>query len=103
MMTDVLVFYVPAENTADVINAVCKAGAGRVGDYEECAFITPGTGQFRPVRSANPAIGEVGELTTVKENRVEIVFPRDIREDVIEALVNTHPYEEPAFHIIRTS
>lgn len=101
MASDVLVFFVPADDTSDVIESVCAVGAGKVGDYVECAFIAPGIGQFRPVGDADPAIGEVGELTKVEENRVEIMFPREIRDRVLTALMDAHPYEEPVFHIIR--
>ena len=101
MATDILVFFVPVDDTEKVIEAVCRTGAGRVGEYEECAFVAPGTGQFRPVGDADPTIGEVGELTKVAENRVEITFPRDIKDEVVRALKDSHPYEEPGFHIIR--
>lgn len=101
MHLDVLVFFVPADDTARVIRAVCDAGAGRIGDYEECAFVSPGTGQFRPVGDADPTIGEVGELTFVTENRVEVTFPRNRKADVIDALISAHPYEEPGFHVVR--
>lgn len=102
MILDVLVFYVPVDDTATVIEAICRVGAGRVGNYEECAFVFSGTGQFRPVGDANPTVGNVGELTKVVENRVEVSFPREIKSDVINALRKAHPYEEPAFHVIRS-
>lgn len=101
MATDILVFFVPADGTEDVIEAVCAAGAGKIGDYDECAFVSPGIGQFRPLSGADPTIGSVGELEKVEENRVEITFPREIKADVICALKAAHPYEEPGFHIIR--
>lgn len=97
---DVLVFYVPIDQTDVVMAALFEAGAGRVGDYDMCAFVTEGSGQFRPRRGADPAIGVVGELTHVAENRVEITFPRVIRALVVLALRQAHPYEEPAFHVL---
>lgn len=101
MTSDILVFFVPVDDTEAVIEAVCRTGAGRLGDYTECAFVAPGTGQFRPVGDADPTIGAVGELEKVDENRVEITFPRELKADVIAALKEAHPYEEPGFHIIR--
>ena len=62
---DVLVFYVPVDDTERVLGAVLAAGAGEVGDYRDCAFVAPGTGQFRPVGGARPAIGTVGDLEKV--------------------------------------
>lgn len=97
---DVLVFYVPVPDTDAVLGALFAVGAGHIGDYDSCAFVAPGRGQFRPLTGADPAIGEVGELTFVEENRVELTFPRELREAVVAALRNSHPYEEPAFHVI---
>lgn len=97
---DVLVFYVPTAETDAVLGAVFAAGAGAIGDYRECAFVTTGMGQFRPLAGANPAIGEVGALERVAEHRVEVVLPRRLRRDVVTALMAAHPYEEPAFHVL---
>jgi hypothetical protein len=100
---DVLVLYVPRGATRAVLGALFAAGAGTVGDYEECAFVSPGRGQFRPVHGARPALGSVGELEHVEENRVEVVLPRRLRPDVVAALRAAHPYEEPAFHVLETA
>jgi hypothetical protein len=100
---DVLVFYVPTAETERVLGAVLAAGAGAVGDYRDCAFVTTGTGQFRPVAGADPAIGVVGELASVAESRVELVLDRALRGAVVAALHSAHPYEEPAFHILETA
>ncbi|RRD47987.1 hypothetical protein [Tessaracoccus sp. OH4464_COT-324] len=97
---DVLVSYVPQSDTALVLRALFEAGAGEIGAYRECAFITPGTGQFRPLAGANPTIGSVNELEYVAENRIEVTFPRRIRAQVVAALRAAHPYEEPAFHVV---
>jgi hypothetical protein len=98
---DVLVFYVPVAETQRVLGALFQAGAGSIGEYEHCAFVAPGTGQFRPIGTANPTIGTVGELEFVEENRVELTFPRSLRAKVVAALREGHPYEEPAFHVVR--
>ena len=100
---DVLVVYVPRESTDAVLAALFGAGAGRMGDYEECAFDAPGRGQFRPVRAASPTIGALGDLEYVDEDRVEVVLPRGRRSAVVAALRAAHPYEEPAFHILEAA
>ncbi len=97
---DVLVFYVPLEQTDEVLAALFEVGAGAIGDYRECAFVQPGMGQFRPVAGAHPTLGSVGEVEHVAENRVELTFPRTLRATVVRALRAAHPYEEPAFHIV---
>jgi hypothetical protein len=100
---DVLVFYSPVESTEGVLAAVHAAGAGAIGDYRECAFVAPGSGQFRPLAGATPTIGTVGELEHVAEDRVEVVLDRSLRSAVVAALRAAHPYEEPAFHVIETA
>lgn len=100
-LPDTLVFHVPIPDTDRVLDALFAAGAGRIGDYDSCAFVTSGRGQFRPLRGANPTLGKVGELEYVEENRVEVAFSQDIRSEVLEALRAAHPYEEPSFHVIR--
>lgn len=97
---EVLVCYVPVPDTEKLLTGLFSAGAGRVGDYDSCAFVTAGQGQFRPLTGANPTIGEVGTLEYVTENRVEVTFPAALRSDVLAALRASHPYEEPAFHVI---
>ena len=94
---DLLHVYVPAEARDALIAALAAAGAGRIGDYEECAYATSGTGQFRPLPGANPSTGTVGELTQVAEDRVEMVAPTGLRAQLTAALRAAHPYEEPAF------
>lgn len=98
---DVLVVYVPHDDTEGVLAGLFAVGAGAIGEYTECAFVVPGTGQFRPVGGADPTIGEVGQLEHVAEDRVELTFPRGLRETVVAALREVHPYEEPAFHVLR--
>ncbi len=100
---DVLVVYVPVGDTDAVLQALFDAGAGAVGDYRDCAFVTRGTGQFRPLEGANPTTGAVGELERVAENRVEVVLDRGLRADVVAALRAAHPYEEPAFHVVESA
>jgi hypothetical protein len=100
---DVLVVYVPVPDTERVLAALFEAGAGAIGDYRECAWVTEGTGQFRPVQGADPAVGTVGELEKVAENRIEVVLPRGRRRETVAALRRAHPYEEPAFHVIEAA
>jgi len=97
---DVLVFYVPVEQSDEVLSALFAVGAGSIGSYDSCAFVSGGTGQFRPLEGANPTIGSVGSVEKVDENRVELTFPRHLRPTVVETLREAHPYEEPAFHVV---
>jgi len=94
-----LVVFVPVDALDAVRDAVFAAGAGRIGDYERCSWYTEGTGTFRGLSGASPAVGEVGEEEHVPELRLETVFPGERRDEVVAALRRAHPYEEPAFDI----
>ena len=96
---DKLVTFVPLEAVDSVAEALCAAGAGRLGNYEHCTFVTTGEGTFRPLAGAEPAVGEVGQLSRVAEVRLEVVAPRHLRETMIAVLRAHHPYEEPAFDL----
>lgn len=94
-----LVVFVP-ETHADVVRkAMGKAGAGVIGNYSHCSFSIKGVGRFKPLRGAKPAIGEVGNLEEVKEERIETVCPEEKLDRVIAAIKKVHPYEEVAFDI----
>lgn len=97
---DKIVTFVPAEDAGPVVDALAAAGAGAIGHYDRCAFVTPGEGTFRPGLGANPAIGTVGDVEVVDERRIEMVLPRHRRETVVSALRAAHPYEEPAFDVL---
>jgi dinuclear metal center YbgI/SA1388 family protein len=98
--TDKLVTFVPVGAAADLRAALAAAGAGSIGDYTEASFSSTGTGRFRPQPGARPAIGRVGDLEEVAEERVECVLPRQLRPAVLAALRAAHPYEEPAFDVV---
>lgn len=90
---------VPEGSCEQVTEAMFRAGAGALGDYTDCLWSVVGTGQFLPAPGAAPAVGAVGELTRVDEERVETVAPRRRRNEVLAALRAAHPYEEPAFDV----
>lgn len=94
-----LCFYVPESHLETVKQAVFEAGAGRMGDYDSCCWQVLGTGQFRPLKGADPHIGTVGTLEQVEEYRVETLCSGDVVREVIKALREAHPYEEPAFDV----
>lgn len=97
---DKVTTYVPRQAADAVRAALGEAGAGSLGDYDSCSFSTPGEGRFRPLDGANPTIGEVGRPEVVEEVRVEAVLPRRARSAVVEALLASHPYEEPAYDVV---
>lgn len=94
-----LSFFVPVENTQNVLDALFSAGAGKIGAYSECSFRVEGTGTFKPHASADPHIGTSGRLEKVTENRVEVMFPVYLQGQVLAALKTSHPYEEVAYYL----
>ncbi len=103
---DKWVVFVPTDysrnphTAAAIRTAMFSAGAGQIGDYSQCSWSVAGTGQFLPHEGATPAIGAVGAVEQVAEDRIEMVAPAPRRAAVLAALRSAHPYEEPAFDII---
>jgi hypothetical protein len=91
-----LVVYVPEDHADKLREAMGKAGAGEIGNYEFCTFTTKGIGRFRPGEGSNPAIGGVGKLEEVAEDRIETVCTDEKLRGVLKAIKEAHPYEEPA-------
>jgi len=94
--------YVPESHLAAVKTAMFEAGAGRVGNYDCCAWQTRGEGQFRPLDGSSPFLGNQGQIETVIEHKLEMVCEEQCLEAVIAALKRAHPYEEVAYTVIRT-
>jgi dinuclear metal center YbgI/SA1388 family protein len=95
-----LVTFVPPEALDRVLDAVSAAGAGRIGEYERCAFRVAGTGTFRPLAGADPYSGQVGEVAEEDELRLEVELPRKRAGDVVRALTSAHPYDEVAYDLM---
>jgi hypothetical protein len=95
-----LVFYVPESHVEGVKSAIFKTGAGQQGNYEHCCWQTLGQGQFRPLKGSHPFMGQVGEVETAMEYRVELLCDAAYIEAAVKALKQAHPYEEPAFDVI---
>ena len=91
---------VPCENTEDIRNAVCKAGAGIIGEYEYCTTSVKSVGTFIPSNNANPYIGENNKLEIVEEDKLEFICDIEKAKYVISELRKVHPYEEPAIDIV---
>ncbi|MGB1747719.1 MAG: NGG1p interacting factor NIF3 [Pseudohongiellaceae bacterium] len=94
--------YVPESHLDAVKTAMFEAGAGRVGNYDCCAWQTRGEGQFRPLNGSTPFLGNQGQIETVIEYKLELVCEETCLKAVIAALKRAHPYEEVAYTAIRT-
>ena len=94
-----IVVFAPVTHADIVRKALGDAGAGEIGKYSHCSFSSRGVGRFRPLDGAKPAIGEVGNLEEVEEERIEVVCPASKAKEVINAMKKAHPYEEVALDI----
>lgn len=96
-----LAVFVPIDAMARLANAVFAAGAGNIGNYSHCGWSTEGTGTFKPLEGAKPAIGSKGKVEKVREMRLEAVVPAAKLDAVIAAMKKAHPYEMPAYDVYR--
>jgi dinuclear metal center YbgI/SA1388 family protein len=95
-----LAVFIPRGHEDEVRQAICKAGAGWVGNYDECTFQVGGTGTFRPLPGTHPFIGQIGALERAEESRLETVVPATRLRAVIGAMLAAHPYEEVAYDLL---
>lgn len=96
-----LIYFVPESHLESTKLAIFEAGAGGIGNYEQCAWQVLGMGQFKAVKGAKPYIGETDTLEQIPEWRVETIVTEDKASQVAQALKASHPYEEPAFEFIQ--
>ncbi len=96
-----LVVFIPVESANKVADAIFAAGAGAIGNYSHCGFSSQGQGSFLPLERARPAIGIKGTLEIVQEIRFETIVPAEKLTRVIAAMLKAHPYETPAYDIIK--
>lgn len=96
-----LCYFVPESHLEATKTALFQAGAGRIGDYDCCAWHCQGQGQFRPLQGSQPFLGQSGQLEKVSEYRVELVCEDAVIKAAVAALKRAHPYEEPAYDVVR--
>lgn len=94
-----IVVFAPVTHADKVRQALGEAGAGKIGNYSFASFSSKGIGRFKPETGANPAIGEVGKLEEVEEERIEVICKRSNLQKAIDAIKAVHPYEEIALDV----
>jgi len=94
-----IVVTIPEKDADKLLKVIGDAGAGKLGNYSYCSFSVKGMGRFLPLENANPAIGEIGTLEEVVEERIEITCEKDKMGKVVKVIKENHPYEEPAIDI----
>lgn len=94
-----IVAFVPESDLNQVSSALFAAGAGRIGNYDECSFRLAGIGTFRGNDQSQPTLGTKGQHEEVQEWRLEVVCPQAKLAAVLAALRQAHSYEEPAIDV----
>lgn len=94
-----LVTYTVPENAEKVRNAMFNAGAGKIGNYEDCSFNSEGFSTYKGNENSNPAIGNKLELTQTNEIKIEVTFEKHLESSILKALFSNHIYEEVAYEI----
>jgi dinuclear metal center YbgI/SA1388 family protein len=97
-----LTTFVPSQNATALKNALFEAGAGSIGNYDNCCFQTEGESTFRGNEHSNPVIGEKGKVHTEKETQINLVFESKNEASILETLKKKHPYEEVAYEVVTT-
>ncbi|MDQ7072559.1 MAG: NGG1p interacting factor NIF3 [Gammaproteobacteria bacterium] len=94
-----LVFFVPETHKETVKTLFLNKGLGVMTNYDYCSWETLGTGQFRPLSASSPFLGQKNQLETVEEYRVEMICSEQTIKAVLNALIDAHPYETPAYEV----
>lgn len=94
-----LVTYTINENAEEVRNALFNAGAGRIGNYEDCSFNSKGIGTYMGNENSNPEIGERFEFVQGEEVKIEVTFEKHLQSKILKALLSSHVYEEVAYEV----
>jgi dinuclear metal center YbgI/SA1388 family protein len=94
-----LVTFIPKENAEEVMNALHQAGAGNIGNYKNCSFKVAGEGTFMATGNAQPHIGKSNQQERIEEIRAEVIFPKHLSDVILNALKQSHPYEEVAYYL----
>ena len=91
--------YVPKKQLKTVQDALFDAGAGSMGQYEECNFTVVGEGSFKPLKGSKPFVGTNNTRHTAEEIQLQMIFPKHIQSKIIKVLLEAHPYEAVAYEI----
>ncbi|MCP4439152.1 MAG: Nif3-like dinuclear metal center hexameric protein [Aureispira sp.] len=92
--------FVPKDKANELKKALFAAGAGQIGNYDECSFGVEGVGTFRGGEGTNPTVGDIGKRHQEAEQKIEVIFPAHLQSRVVRALIQAHPYEEVAYDVI---
>ncbi|PKQ43932.1 Nif3-like dinuclear metal center hexameric protein [Confluentibacter flavum] len=94
-----LTTFVPIKESEQLRNALFQAGAGSIGNYNDCSFNVEGIGTFNGNENSNPTKGEKGQVHSEKETQITVTFAKHLESNILQTLFKTHSYEEVAYEI----
>ena len=94
-----IMVFVPVDSIDVVREAMARAGAGFIGNYRDCCFMTKGIGTFRPLEGSNPSKGKIGVINKIEEVKLETIVSESDLDTVIKVMLEAHPYEEVAYDV----
>ena len=97
-----LVTYTKPENENQVKQALFEAGAGSIGNYDNCSFTSAGSSSFKGNENSNPVLGQKHILQIEEEIKIEVIFEKHLQNNILKALFANHMYEEVAYEIYKT-
>ncbi|NLA23398.1 MAG: Nif3-like dinuclear metal center hexameric protein, partial [Bacteroidales bacterium] len=92
--------YVPETHANALREAMFEGGGGHIGNYDKCSYNLSGFGTYRAGQDTNPFLGEIGKMHTEPETRIETIIHESRLSNLIQKVIEVHPYEEPAYDII---
>ncbi len=94
-----LTTFVPITEAENLLSKLFEAGAGTIGNYDNCSFSSEGVGTFKALGNANPSIGKIGKTHHEKEKQIQITYQKHHESNILKALFENHSYEEVAYEI----
>ena len=85
MIRKLVTFTIP-ENAEELRNALFNAGAGTIGNYENCSFNSKGIGTYMGNENSKPVIGERFEFVQGEEIKIEVTFEKHLESKILKAL-----------------
>lgn len=95
-----IIVFTPISHADKIRTILSQAGAGHIGNYDNCSFSSRGIGRFRGLAGSKPFISDAGEIEEVPEEKIEVICSKKNIQSTLDALVNAHPYEEPAIDVL---
>lgn len=92
--------FIPVGHEETIVEALNAGGFIQDNDYDYCYATSLVKGHFRPLKDADPYIGQTGNLTEVDEIKLECRIHAQKRKEVEAVVRLAHPYEIPVMNFI---